>query len=98
MSKRYKAKDRDGLVEQVRATGDSVRAVAARLGVKEGTAYLWMKQAREAKAPRFARLVTSGGSRATLTVEVGEAIIRVEPGFDSALLLDVVAALAGRSS
>jgi transposase-like protein len=92
MGKRYKAKDRERLVDEVLA-GEPVRAVAERLGVTTGTAYLWVKHAREGRAPRFARLVPT--ARSALRVEVGPATIRVEPGFDAALLREVVSALSG---
>jgi len=97
MGKRYKTKDRERLVEQVLATGESVRSVAAQLGIREGTAYIWMKQARAAKATQFARLVPTAAVRSTLTVEVGAATIRLEPGFDPEFLLAVVSALTGRA-
>ena len=94
MGKRYKAKDRERLVHEV-LSGEPVRAVAERLGVTTGTAYLWVKHAREDRAPRFARLVPADGARSALRVEVGQATIRVEPGFDAALLREVVSALSG---
>ena len=94
MGKRYKAIDRERLVQEVRA-GESVRAVSERLGVSTGTAYLWVKQGREERAPRFARLVPADRACSALRVEVGQATIRVEPGFDAALLLEVVSALSG---
>ena len=94
MGKRYKAKDRERLIQEVRA-GEPVRAVAERLGVTTSTGYLWLKQARKAQTPRFARLVPAARERAALRVEVGQATIRVEPGFDAALLREVVSALSG---
>jgi|SRR5688572_531104 len=94
MGKRYKAKDRERLVQGVLA-GETVRAVAERLGVTTSTGYLWVKQARKDQTPRFARLVPADRERSALRVEVGQATIRVEPGFDAALLLEVVSALSG---
>ena len=97
MGKRYKAKDRERLVQEVLA-GEPVRLVAERLGVSMGTAYLWVKQRRSDRAPRFARLVPADRAPSALRVEVGQATIRVEPGFDAALLLEVVSALSGSTS
>ena len=94
MGKRYKAKDRERLVQEVLA-GEPVRAVAERLGVSMGTAYLWVKRGRQDQAPRFARLVPADRARSGVRVEVGQATIRVEPGFDAALLLEVISALSG---
>jgi hypothetical protein len=52
----------------------------------------------QAEAPRFVRLeVTPSTSARTLTVEVGEARIVVEPGFEAEHLRAVVAALGGRT-
>lgn len=45
MGKRYKAKERERMIEAVRASGESVKVVAERMGVKESTAYYWMKRA-----------------------------------------------------
>ena len=99
MGKRYRSRERERLIETVRASGAPVKAVAEQLGVKTATAYLWMKRAREAKAPRFAMVVPTTRPRgSTLSVEVGGAIIRLESGFDAELLREVVSALSGQSS
>jgi transposase-like protein len=50
MGKRYKANDRERLVETVRASGESVKVVATRMGVKESTAYYWSKASTRASA------------------------------------------------
>jgi transposase-like protein len=94
MGKRYKAKDRERLVQAVLA-GEPVRAVAERLGVTTSTGYLWVKQARKDRVPRFARLVPADRARSALGVKVGQATIRVEPGFDAVLLREIVSALSG---
>ena len=96
MGKRYKARERERLVEMVRASGESVKVVAKRLGVRESTAYYWMKRARRAEPPKFARLVPMGREpRTSLSIDVGGVTIRLDAGFDAAMLLDVVAALKG---
>jgi transposase-like protein len=96
MRKRYTAADRKRFLEEVRATGDSVRVVAERQGVNVSTAYLWSKASREEqpRVPRFAKLVKSQASSSVI-VEVGAAKLRVEPGFDADLLRAVITALDG---
>jgi hypothetical protein len=68
------------------------------MGVKESTAYFWMKRARASAAPAFARVVPARAANATVAIEVGAAIVRVEPGFDAALLLQVVSVLSEQRS
>lgn len=96
MGKRYKAKERDRLLEAVRTSGEPVKVVAKRLGVKESTAYYWMKRSRRAEAPTFARLIPiAATSPASLSIDVGGLLIRVDASFDAGLLREVVAALRG---
>jgi transposase-like protein len=97
MRKQYTAEQRDRLVAEVRKTGESVRVVAERLGVTASSGYLWMKEAAAAgpSVPVFARVVrASAASGRSLTLEVGRARVRVEPGFDAGLLREVVSALS----
>ena len=99
MGKRYKAKVREQLLEQVLISGERISVVARRLGVKESSAYFWVKRARQVKAPEFARLLPAAPpAGAALALEVGGAVVRVEQGFDAALLREVVLALAGQAS
>ena len=94
MSKRYKARERERLVETVRTSGEPVKLVAKRLGVQESTAYYWMKQARQTESPKFARVVAATQtSAASLSIDVGGVVIRLDAGFDAGLLREVVAAL-----
>jgi len=99
MRKQYTAEQRERLLAEVRKTGESVRVVAERLGVTASSAYLWMKEAGAApSAPVFARVVRAPApARRSLTLEVGRARVRVEPGFDAALLREVVSALSDAS-
>jgi transposase-like protein len=109
MRKRYTAADRSRFYQEVRETGESVRAVAERLGIGASTAYQWQqrerarqkgegRQAEERQAhrarPKFARVVPA--STRALMVHVGAAAIRAEAGFDPELLRALVAALAGQ--
>ena len=95
MRKRYTREQRERLVAEVRSTGDSVSAVAGRLGVVPAAAYHWVKKARAASSPVFARVVPSrlpkGGT--SLALEFAGVTIRIEPGFDDELLLAVVSTL-----
>jgi transposase-like protein len=96
MGQRYKAKERERLIEAVHASAEPVKVIAKRLGVKESTAYYWMKRARRAEPPKFVRVVpTTQTSRASLSVDVGGVLIRVDAGFDAELLREVVVALKG---
>jgi transposase-like protein len=96
--KRYRAREREGLVETVRTSGALIKDVAEQLGVKVGTAYFWMKRARQSKPPAFAMVVpTKRVSGSTLRVEVGGAVLHLKRGFDAELLCEVVSALSRRS-
>lgn len=99
MRKRYTAEQRERLLAEVRKTGETVRVVAERLGVTASAAYMWIKEAKsESSAPVFARVVRSAAPAGqSLTLEVGRARVRVEPGFDAALLREVVSALSDAS-
>jgi len=58
-----------------------------------------MQAARQAGAPKFARLVVAGARpTGAIVVEVGGALVRVEAGFDSELLREVVSALSTAST
>lgn len=99
MRRRFTAEERQRFVDEVRATGASVKEVAARLGLDTSIGYRWMQAARQAGAPAFAKLVPAGSaSRATIAVEVGGAVVRVEAGFDAELLRAVVSALSPAST
>jgi transposase-like protein len=100
MRKQYTAEQRERLVAEVRRTGESVRVVAERLGVTASSAYLWMKEAGATRRsePAFARVVRSAAPTGrSVTLEVGRARVRVEPGFDAGLLREVVSALSDAS-
>jgi transposase-like protein len=99
MGKRDKGKQREVLIEAVRTSGEPVKVVAARMGVKDSTAYYWMKRARAARVPEFVRVVPrSSAAKARIVVEVGGAVIRLESGFDAELLVEVMSVLRGQSA
>ena len=94
MRKRHTAEARERLIAEVKATGETPRVVAERLGVCASSAYRWTKDASMASAPVFARVVPSqSASRSGFVVQLGRAAIRIEAGFDADLLRDLVAAL-----
>jgi hypothetical protein len=96
MGKRYKANERERLIETVQASGESVKAVAKRLGVKEATAYYWMKRGREREPVQFARVIRAPlMPKVSMSIDVGGVVIRLDSGFDAELLREVVAALKG---
>ena len=98
MRRRYTAEERQRFVDEVRTTGASVKEVAARLGLDTSIGYRWMQAARQGSAPKFARLVIAGPRPpAAIAIEMGGAVVRVEAGFDSELLREVVAALSAAS-
>lgn len=83
MKQRYRAKERERLVEAVMTTGAPIKEVAERIGVKVATAYFWVKRARQRKSPQFAMVVPAAQARsALLRVEIGGAVVHVESGFD----------------
>lgn len=96
MRRRYTAEQRERLLREVRDTGERVSVVAARLGITNSAAYLWMKEARSSSAspPAFARVVREIVAKRGLVVEIGAATIRVDAGFDAELLRNLVAALS----
>jgi transposase-like protein len=99
MKQRYRAKERERLVEAVLKTDAPIKEVAEQLGVKVATAYYWVKKARQKKRPQFAMLVPSRREKGPgLRVKVGGAVLHLERGFDAELLHDVVAALSKGSA
>ena len=94
MRKRHTSEERERLIAEVKATGDTARVVAERMGICASSAYRWMKDASDPGAPVFARVVPSRAMpRSALTVQVGLVAIRVEAGFDAELLRGIVTAL-----
>jgi transposase-like protein len=95
MRRRYTADDRARLVAEARS-GNSVREVAERHGMSPSLLYRWMQQPAKGRGPVFARLAVSKlYVESAVVVQVRQASIRVEKGFDSELLREVVAALEG---
>jgi transposase-like protein len=90
MRKRYTAEQRERLIAEVGA-GETVAVVAARMGVGASAAYLWLKEARETTKPTFAKLVSaSTTASSSMLLELDRARVRVEAGFDPALLRQIV--------
>jgi len=98
MRRRFTAEERQRFVDEVRTTGASVKEVAERLGLDTSIGYRWMQAARQAGAPKFARLVVAGSQAPTaIAIEVGGVVVRVEAGFDPELLRAVVSSLSTAS-
>jgi len=98
MRRRYTAQQREHLLETVRTSGESVKAVAERMGVSVSGAYLWMKAVRTTRRPQFARLVSGPRAITSLVLRVGGAAIQADSGFDAELLRAVVSVLSTRAA
>ena len=102
MRKRSTAEQSEQLFAEVLATGEGAGQVAKRMGVMPSTAYLWIKAVSPADRAVLARVVPARSTKTVLTshmvLQVGGArLLQVEPGFDAALLRQVVAALSDSS-
>jgi hypothetical protein len=94
--------ERWGEVERWRASGESAAAYANRHGYSRASLANWAAALKRSAAaiakPRFVRLEVATSSAAELCIEVGEARVRVKPGFNAALLREVITALgSGRA-
>ena len=81
-----------------RASGESTEVFARGRGFSGSSLRNWTRRRAPSKPPQFLKLVPKAPAVApppTLLVEVGEAKVRVAPGFDASLLGDVVRALGG---
>lgn len=89
---------RAALVQQWKDSGLSALAFANKHGFAPANLARWAAHlpTRPERALTFVRLETA--PRAPLVVEVGAARLRVEPGFDPALLRAVVSALTDRAA
>lgn len=105
---RYRtAEQRRDLVRSWTQSGLSAKQFATSRGLSESSLFRWRLEdagppALVTTAPRatvdFVRLVPRAAEpKPSVVVEVGDARIRVEAGFDAALLARVVAALGGAS-
>ena len=83
-----------------RASGLPAEEFATSRGFAEATLKWWSYRLRKQQAPKFIELVPKVAAApvasrvAEIVVEVGGARVRVAPGFDDALLGEVVRALA----
>jgi hypothetical protein len=96
---RHTLAQRAALVHQWKASGLSALAFARRHGFSPANLPRWAARLDSSPAPApaaltFVRLETT--PRVPLVVEVGSVRVRVEPGFDPALLRAVVSALTDR--
>jgi len=88
-------------VREWRASGESAPEFAGRHGYAATTLLWWSSQLSRGASPAFVQVVGKGASSSSrppsseVVVEVGSVRVRVQEGFDGALLADVVRALAG---
>jgi len=81
-----------------RTSGETADVFAQGKGYEGSTLRWWSSRLGRAEQPRFLRLVPkacAAPGKAGVVVEVGQARVRVEAGFDAKLLAEVVAALGG---
>jgi transposase-like protein len=104
MRRKFTAAEKQRFLAELKASGETPWRFAQRVGITPGTLYRWVEKPLASAAPRFARLVTERRARPTtgvtagrIAVQVGNASVQVEPGFDAVLLRAVVAALSGKA-
>jgi hypothetical protein len=94
---RRTAEEWRGIIEQWQKSGLSAAAFARAHGLRTATFDRWRAAIAKAPVPPDVSFVRLEVARpvAPLVVELGGARIRLERGFDAALLREVLAALAG---
>ncbi len=106
MRRKFTETDKQRFLAELKATGETPWRFARRTGVTPGSLYRWLEKRAPtaAAAPKFARLVTAGRpgpagkvAAGQILVQVGDARVQVESGFDAVLLRAVVAALSGQA-
>lgn len=95
---RWTGADREAVLAAWTACGLSAAAFAPEAGVSSSTLRRWRALARAAEAaPRLVPVVLGADDRhaepGRVEIVIGDAVVRVAPGFDEALLLRVVRAL-----
>jgi transposase-like protein len=100
MRKKFTETDRQRYLAELEASGETPWSFARRIGITPANLYRWMRLQQRGPAPKFARLVpelqpaeANSVVAARISVQIGNALVRVEAGFDAGLLRDVVAAL-----
>lgn len=90
--------ERRAEVARWRTSGQSAAAYCASHGISGESLRRWRKEferPRSSTAPAFVRVeLERRAPERGLTLEVGSARLRLEPGFDAALLREVVKALS----
>ena len=104
MRRKFTAAEKQRFLTELKVSGETPWRFARQAGITPGTLYRWMEKQAVTPAPRFARLVSEHRGRPALgvaagrvSVQVGDARVQVEPGFDAVLLRAVVAALSGKA-
>ena len=104
MRRKFTEIEKQRVLAELKASGETPWRFARQAGITPGTLYRWMEKQAVTPAPRFARLVTERRARpgtgvvaGRIAVQVGDARVQVEPGFDAVLLRAVVAALSSKA-
>jgi transposase-like protein len=100
MRRKFTESERQQYLAELKASGETPWGFARRIGITPANLYRWMRLQREGSRPTFARLVRESSSGVAtpaaerrISVQVGDALVHVESGFDAGLLRDVVTAL-----
>lgn len=99
MTKEEKRKEWEQRIAELEASGKSVRAFCIENGLRESQVHYWRKRLRGSQTDSNVRWISVeldgsfGENSDRLNIRVGRAIVEVQPGFDKALLSDIVRTL-----
>jgi transposase-like protein len=103
MRRKFTETDRQRYLAELKTSGETPWRFARRIGITPANLYRWMRLQQGASGPQFARLVrerpsgeASSAAAGRISVQIGDALVHVEAGFDAGLLRNVVAALSGQ--
>jgi transposase-like protein len=103
MRRKFTETDRQRYLEELKDSGETPWRFARRIGITPANLYRWMRLQQRCSGPKFARLVPERRSgegclvaARRISVQIGDALVHVETGFDAGLLRDVVAALGSK--
>jgi transposase-like protein len=103
MRRKFTETDRQRYLAELKDSGETPWRFARRIGITPGSLYRWMRLHPQSSGAKFARLVPERRSgepsvivAGRISVQIGDALVQVEPGFDAGLLRDIVAALASK--
>jgi transposase-like protein len=103
MRRKFTETDRQRYLAELKDSGETPWRFGRRIGITPGNLYRWMRLQPRSSGPKFVRLVPERRSgepgvvaAGRISVQIGDALVQVEPGFDAGLLRDIVAALASK--